>query len=186
MTYKKNKPLKIKCLSLKTTSCFTCVVWGRCVCQLHDIVAAKLNAYGSETSAVRLIFDYFTNKKQQTKPDCHYSTELQPDGQLVNKTYSFQSSTKISFKVSAIQHQSLKSIFFWQEVQTATLRKKCPYSELFWSVFSCIRTEYGEMLCISPHSFQIRKNKDLNNSEYGHFLRNVQEIIIQLKPMEKI
>ena len=26
-----------------------------------------------------------------------------------------------------------------------TLRKKCPYSELFWSVFSRIRTEYGEI-----------------------------------------
>ena len=24
-----------------------------------------------------------------------------------------------------------------------TLRKKCPYSELFWSVFSRIQTEYG-------------------------------------------
>ena len=26
-----------------------------------------------------------------------------------------------------------------------SLRKKCPYSELFWSVFSRIRTEYGEI-----------------------------------------
>ena len=29
------------------------------------------------------------------------------------------------------------------EKRRATLRKKCPYSELFWSVFSCIWTEYG-------------------------------------------
>ena len=28
---------------------------------------------------------------------------------------------------------------------TNSLRKKCPYSELFWSVFSHIRTEYGEI-----------------------------------------
>ena len=27
-----------------------------------------------------------------------------------------------------------------------SLRKKCPYSELFWSVFFPIRTEYGEIL----------------------------------------
>ena len=27
------------------------------------------------------------------------------------------------------------------------LSEKCPYSELFWSVFSRIRTEYGEILC---------------------------------------
>ena len=26
------------------------------------------------------------------------------------------------------------------------LREKCPYSELFWSVFSRIRAEYGETL----------------------------------------
>ena len=26
-----------------------------------------------------------------------------------------------------------------------TLRKKCPYFELLWSVFSRIQTEYGEM-----------------------------------------
>ena len=36
-----------------------------------------------------------------------------------------------------------------------TLRKTWPYSELFWSVFSRIQTEYGP-----------------DNSEYGHFLRS--------------
>ena len=41
--------------------------------------------------------------------------------------------------------------------------KKCPYSEFFWSVFSRIRTEYGER----------RENKDQENSEYEHFLRSV-------------
>ena len=29
------------------------------------------------------------------------------------------------------------------EYPIMTLREKCPYSELFWSVFSRIRTEYG-------------------------------------------
>ena len=56
---------------------------------------------------------------------------------------------------------------------TLALRKKCPYSELFWSVFSRIRTEYGEILRISPYSVQMRENTDQNNSEYGHFLRSV-------------
>ena len=53
----------------------------------------------------------------------------------------------------------------------ATLRKKCPYSELFWPVFSGIRTEYGEILGISPYLVQMRENTDQNNSEYWHFLR---------------
>ena len=47
------------------------------------------------------------------------------------------------------------------------LRRKCPYSELFWSAFSRIR-----ILRISPHSVQMRKNADQNNSEYGHFSRS--------------
>ena len=54
-----------------------------------------------------------------------------------------------------------------------SLRKKCPCSELFWSVFSPIRTEYGEIRNISTHSVQMRENKDKNNSEYGHFSRSV-------------
>ena len=47
---------------------------------------------------------------------------------------------------------------------------KCPHSELFWSVFSRIWTEYGEILRISPCSIRMRENTDQNNSEYGHFL----------------
>ena len=30
----------------------------------------------------------------------------------------------------------------------------------FWSIFSHIRTEYGEILRISPYSFQMRENTD--------------------------
>ena len=43
--------------------------------------------------------------------------------------------------------------YLWQ-----SLREKCPYSELFWSVFSRIETEYGEI----PDTF------------YGHFLNTYQ------------
>ena len=54
-----------------------------------------------------------------------------------------------------------------------SLREKCPYSKLFWSVFSRIRTEYGQILRIFPYSDRMRENTDQNNSEYGHFLRSV-------------
>ena len=30
-------------------------------------------------------------------------------------------------------------------IESPSLLKKCPYSELFWSVFSHIRIEYGEI-----------------------------------------
>ena len=54
-----------------------------------------------------------------------------------------------------------------------TLREKCPYLELFWSAFSRVWTEYGEILRISTYSIRIRENTDQNNSENGHFLRSV-------------
>ena len=53
---------------------------------------------------------------------------------------------------------------------TFPLREKCPYLELFLSAFTCIRTEYGEILRISPYSVRMRENEEQNNSEYGHFL----------------
>ena len=45
------------------------------------------------------------------------------------------------------------------------LREKCPYSELFWSLFSRIRTEYGEILRISPYSARMPENTDQKNFE---------------------
>ena len=48
----------------------------------------------------------------------------------------------------------------------SSLREKCPYSEFFWSVFSRIWTEYGEILLIG----RMRENMDQKNSEYGRFL----------------
>ena len=53
------------------------------------------------------------------------------------------------------------------------LREKSPYSELFWSAFSCIRTEYGEILRICPYLVRMWENADQNNSEYGRFLHSV-------------
>ena len=55
-------------------------------------------------------------------------------------------------------------------------REKCPYSELFWSAFSGIWTEHGEILRIYPHSVQMRENTDQNNSECGDILRSVCHI----------
>ena len=45
----------------------------------------------------------------------------------------------------------------------------CPYSELFWSVYSRIRTEYGQTRSICLYSVRIRENVNHNDSEYGHF-----------------
>ena len=36
----------------------------------------------------------------------------------------------------------------------------------FWSVFSCIRTEYGDLLCKSPYSVQIQENTEQKKPPY--------------------
>ena len=40
--------------------------------------------------------------------------------------------------------------------------KKCPYSEFFWSVFSRIRTQYGEIRSIQSECRKIRTRKTPN------------------------
>ena len=42
------------------------------------------------------------------------------------------------------------------EILQPTLHEKFPYSELFRSVFPCIRNKYGEIRCISQYSVRMR------------------------------
>ena len=39
----------------------------------------------------------------------------------------------------------------------------------FWSVFSCILTEYGDLRSKYPYSVQIQENPDQKNSVFEHF-----------------
>ena len=58
------------------------------------------------------------------------------------------------------------------------MRKKCykyRYLEFFWSLFSRIWTEYGEVLFISLYSVQMRENTDQKN--YGYFSRRVSHAL---------
>ena len=60
----------------------------------------------------------------------------------------------------------LKYVTFFIQTEFQTLYM---YSELLWSIFSRIRTEYEEILRSSPYSVQMRENMDQNNSEHRHF-----------------
>ena len=60
--------------------------------------------------------------------------------------------------------------------------EKCPPWELFWSVFSRIRTEYRKIQSISPYSVWMREDTDQNNSKYRHFSRSE---IYRTTPMPK-
>ena len=41
-------------------------------CLDHELLIAKLNAYGLSLPALRLIYTYLSNKKQRTKISCFY------------------------------------------------------------------------------------------------------------------
>ena len=64
-----------------------------------------------------------------------------------------------------------------QIAQYHTLREECPtkYRVFFWSVFSRIWTEYGDLLRKSPYSVQLCENTDQKNSEIRQVLRSVKK-----------
>ena len=45
-----------------------------CIC--HDLLIAKLNAYGLERNALKLVYDYLSNRSQKTKVGSSFSTYL--------------------------------------------------------------------------------------------------------------
>ena len=86
--------------------------------------------------------------------------QMSPEAQACNK-----------YLIKFEQFNTLKLCVILTE-NKQTLRKKCSYLELFWSVFSRIRTEYGKIRSISPYLVLVLENTDSNNSEYGHFSRS--------------
>ena len=43
------------------------------VCLIHDLLIAKLHAYGLDLALLKLLQDYLPNRKQKTKVDSIYS-----------------------------------------------------------------------------------------------------------------
>ena len=81
---------------------------------------------------------------------------------------SYWNNTLTSLKTLVLSHHCVKSV---------------QIPSYFWSVFSRIRTEYGEIRSISLYLVQMREMADQNNSEYRHFSRIVRSVIIP--PMAK-
>ena len=90
-----------------------------------------------------------------------YSLDLVPSDFKNNRTDYFIEQIILRDVLGSLSNIHVVGVFYEN-----TLREKCPYSKFFWSVFSRIWTEYGEIL---PYSVQMRENKDQKNSEYGHF-----------------
>ena len=54
-----------------------------------------------------------------------------------------------------------------------SLRERFWYLELLWSLFSSIRTEYREIVHISPYSVKLQVKLGSEYSKYRHFLISV-------------
>ena len=67
-----------------------------------------------------------------------------------------------------------------------TLHKKCHYSELFWSVFSRIRTKCGYIIRISPNSIWIRITPNRNTFCEVFYSTKVAEVVNQRCSARKI
>ena len=62
-------------------------------CLPHNLLIAKLNAYGFDNKAVRFAYDYLTPCKQRTKRSCTYSSWQEilsevPQGSILDHYYS--------------------------------------------------------------------------------------------------
>ena len=82
---------------------------------------------------------------------------------------------RFDFKIYIPEQFSRKTKFSLHRTQ----RKKCPYSELFWSSFSPHFSAFGlhterYSVCLRTQSEcgKTQENADQNKSEYGHFLRS--------------
>ena len=77
---------------------------------------------------------------------------------------------KIYLRLISVGFLSFQSLFHFLKskfgvtsslLMKSSLRKKCPFSELFWPAFSRIfpySDEYGEIRSISPYSVRMREN----------------------------
>ena len=74
---------------------------------------------------------------------------------LVLTRHTFENRSRCETKTTDRKILFLKK---WEtcENQSHSLRDTCPYSELFWSVFFRIRTEYGEIFRIQSEYGKIR------------------------------
>ena len=45
-----------------------------------------------------------------------------------------------------------KTKIFDRVMKTTLMHEKCPYSEFFWPLFSCVWSEYEDLLCKYPYS----------------------------------
>ena len=82
-------------------------------------------------------------------------------GRKIANRLLFQSTLKYLVEFFCfLRLSSLTRAVTYSAIRPQILRKKCLYLELFWSIFSHIRIEYGETLRSSPYSVRMREKTD--------------------------
>ena len=99
--------------------------------------------------------------------------------QRANPIIQQKSFTMVRAKGDFIMFDRVELMFKWwytlQGTHNFSLREKCPNPGFFWSVFSCIWTEYRNLRDKSPYSVRIQENTDQKkfriwNTFHGVFL----------------
>ena len=67
----------------------------------------------------------------------------------------------------------------WQVKYLYHCVKSVQIHSFFWSIISCLRTEYEYLLCKSPYSAWIHENKTQKNSAFWHFSRSVVGLLLK-------
>ena len=85
------------------------------------------------------------------------------NGDLLGKSIQSKDRKIRTTQNSVFGHFSLR---MFAKRRNYTLPIKWSYSELFWSAFSRIPAEYGEIRCVSPYSVWLQENADQNHLKY--------------------
>ena len=99
---------------------------------------------------------------------CNYS-KLQKYTQFILEFPVFFTHIFLEKNIDYIWKKRLLPWFFLKKIRHVRTAPKCPYSEFFWYIFSRIRTEYRDILHISPYSVQTLKNTVQRTPNTGTF-----------------
>ena len=81
-------------------------------------------------------------------------------------------------------HICFPDVLSRHDISPKSLLEKCPYSELFWSVFSSIWTEYGEIRSIQSKCGKIRTSITPNTDTF-YAVNNAMKKRCELKNEDK-
>ena len=108
-----------------------------------------------------LIFAKSSKKTLKVKTDFFW--QRQPQETLNDLVYFCSLDFHKIVLPEAISQKTTPSLFL-----NPSLHEMYPYTQFFWSVFSHIRTEYGEILPISPYSVRMREKIRTRKSTSTH------------------